>query len=137
MGVGGWETPAGAVPLAHHVPDRDAIAVERLRTAGAIVLGKTNTPAYNADLQTSNELFGTTNNPWDTGRTPGGSCGGGAAAVAASLTALDLGSDIAGSIRNPASHCGVYGFRPTIGAVPTRGHLPPGPGALWEGDCFS
>jgi amidase len=112
------------------VPERDAEAVRRLRHAGAVIFGKTNTPALAGDWQTFNPIFGTTNNPWDTTRTTGGSSGGAAAALAAGLTALELGSDIAGSIRVPSNWCGVCGHKPSWGIVPQRGHLPPKPGTL-------
>jgi amidase len=116
------------------VPDRDADAVHRLRMAGAIILGKTNAPPSAGDWQTTNPIFGTSNNPWDAARTPGGSSGGAAAALAAGLTALELASDIAGSIRVPANWCGVYGHKTSWGIVPQRGHLPPPPGALSHSD---
>ena len=118
-GVAAWD----------HVPDNDAEAVRRLREAGAVIFGKTNAPSFAADWQTYNPIFGTTNNPWDTTRTTGGSSGGAAAALAAGLTALELGSDIAGSIRLPSNWCGVCGHKPSWGIVPQRGHLPPPPGA--------
>ena len=130
----GLRTTGGAPEWAHHVPARDADAVARMRAAGAIVIGKTNLPAYAADSQTYNPLFGTTNNPWNTERAVGGSSGGSAAAVAAGLTGLDLGSDLGGSIRNPAGYCGVFGLRPSYGIIPTRGHLPGPPGSLAEID---
>ena len=130
----GLRTTGGAPEWAHHVPSRDADAVARLRSAGAIVIGKTNLPAYAGDAQTYNPLFGTTNNPWNTDRAVGGSSGGSAAAVAAGLTGLDLGSDLGGSIRNPAGYCGVFGLRPSHGIIPTRGHLPGPPGSLAEVD---
>lgn len=123
----GLRTSAGAVELADHVPDADAEAVARLRAAGAVVFGKTNLPRFALDVQTYNELFGTTCNPWAPDRTPGGSSGGSAAALAAGLTALELGSDIGGSIRAPAHCCGVFGHKPSHGLVPLRGHIPPGP----------
>jgi amidase len=122
-------TTCGAPELAGHVPRRDATAVARLRAAGAVVLGKTNTPAWASDAQTDNPVFGRTNNPWDLARSPGGSSGGPAAAVAAGLTGLDLGSDLGGSIRMPAGYCGVYGLRPSFGVVPAQGHVPPPPGS--------
>ncbi len=130
----GLRTTAGAEELAGHVPAGDAPAVARLRAAGAIVFGKTNLPAWASDAQTFNTLFGTTRNPWDLARTPGGSSGGAAAAVAAGLTGLELGSDIGGSLRIPAHFCGVYTLKPSYGIVPLRGHLPPAPGALAELD---
>jgi len=95
-----------------------------------VIFGKTNTPIYAGDLQTYNEVYGTTNNPWDTARATGGSSGGSAAALAAGLTPLDLGSDIGGSIRNPAHFCGVYGHKPSYGLVSERGHIPGPPGQL-------
>ena len=127
-------TTCGSPALAAHVPDRDSDAVARLKAAGAIVFGKTNLPMLAADIQTANEVFGTTNNPWDLTRIVGGSSGGSAAALAAGLTPLELGSDIGGSIRNPAHFCGVYGHKPTWGIVPSRGHIPGPPGSLTEHD---
>jgi amidase len=112
------------------VPDRDAAAVRLLRDAGAVIFGKTNTPTMAGDWQTFNAVFGTSNNPWDTTRTTGGSSGGSAAALAAGMTALELGSDIAGSIRVPSNWCGVCGHKSSWGIVPQRGHLPPKPGSL-------
>jgi amidase len=126
--MAGVRTTAGAPFLSQHVPKRDAAVVERLKAAGAVILGKTNTPFMAGDYQTFNDLFGTTNNPWDTARTPGGSSGGSAAAVAAGLSYLDIGSDLAGSIRVPTHYCGVYGHKPSLGVVPLRGHVPPPPG---------
>lgn len=105
----------------HRAP-RDALAVERLKAAGAVVFGKTNVPKDLADWQSFNEIYGATVNPWDTSRTPGGSSGGAAAALAAGLCALEFGSDIGGSIRIPAHCCGIYGHKPTYGIVPMRGH---------------
>jgi amidase len=102
----------------------DAPAVAALRRAGAVILGKTNVPTLLADLQTDNPVYGRTVNPWDPDRSPGGSSGGSAAAIAAGLSALELGSDLAGSIRVPASWCGVYGLRPSNGWISKRGHLP-------------
>jgi amidase len=116
------------------VPERDAEAVRRLRSAGAVIFGKTNTPTLAGDWQTYNPIFGTTSNPWDTTRTTGGSSGGSAAAVATGMTALELGSDIAGSIRVPSNWCGICGHKPSFGVVPQRGHLPPAPGALADTD---
>lgn len=106
----------------NHRAERDALAVERLKSAGAVVFGKTNVPKDLADWQSFNEIHGATVNPWNTERTPGGSSGGAAAALAAGLTALEFGSDIGGSIRIPAHCCGVYGHKPTYGIVPLRGH---------------
>lgn len=130
----GMRTTSGAKELADHVPERDAEAVARAKAVGAFVFGKTNLPAFADDHQTYNELFGTTNNPWDVARTPGGSSGGAAVAVAAGLTAFEIGSDIGNSIRSPASHCGIYGHKPSYALVPHRGHIPPRPGSLSEPD---
>jgi amidase len=124
----GVRTTAGASFLANHVPARDATVVVRLRAAGAVILGKTNVPHLAADWQTHNDLFGTTNNPWDTARTPGGSSGGCAAALAAGLSYLSVGSDQGGSIRVPAHFCGVYSHKPTLNVVPLRGFIRPLPG---------
>ncbi len=130
----GLVTTSGAPELKDHVPATDAVAVDRLKAAGAIVFGKTNTPLYAGDWQTFNEVHGVTNNPWDTARTAGGSSGGAAVAVAAGLTPLELGSDIGGSIRNPAHYNGVYGLKPSWGLVPSRGHIPGPPRSLFEAD---
>ena len=117
----GLVTTSGAPELKDHVPHTDALAVARLKEAGAIIFGKTNTPPYAGDFQTFNDLYGITNNPWDITRTAGGSSGGAAAAVAAGITPLEMGSDIGGSIRNPAHFNGVYGLKPSWGVVPSRG----------------
>jgi len=124
----GIRTTAGAPFLSKHVPAQDAVIVKRLKAAGVVILGKTNVPLMASDWQSYNEIFGTTNNPWDLERTPGGSTGGGAAALAAGLSYLSVGSDIGGSIRIPAHFCGVYGHKPTLNLVPLRGHIPPPPG---------
>ncbi|MGI5438776.1 amidase family protein [Streptomyces shenzhenensis] len=133
----GLRTTSGAEDLADHVPARDADAVARLRYQGAVIMGKTNTPAYCQDLHTDNSLFGRTLNPHDPHRTVGGSSGGPAAAVAAHLTPADLGSDLAGSLRLPAHYCGVYGLRPTHGLVPARGHIPRPPGWTTSSDMVT
>jgi amidase len=130
----GLRTTSGAPALAGHVPKADATAVERLVAAGAVVFGKTNLPTFAMDLQSYNPIFGVTHNPWDLARTPGGSSGGAAAALAAGLTGLELGSDIGGSIRTPAHFCGIYGHKPSHGIVPLRGHIPGLPGTLAEDD---
>src|SRR5690242_11468012 len=127
-------TTSDATMLAEYLPERDAVAVARLRAAGAIVFGKTNLPEFAGDAQTFNELFGTTNNPWDPERTPGGSSGGAAAAVAAGLAGMELGSDLGGSLRIPAHFCGVYTIKPTWGIVPMTGHIPPPPDAQRDVD---
>ncbi|WP_397420340.1 amidase family protein [Phenylobacterium sp.] len=112
----------------------DAAAVQHARRAGAVIWGKTNVPVMAADWQSVNGLYGATNNPWDVSRTPGGSSGGAAAALAARVTALEIGSDIGGSLRVPASFCGVYSHKPTWGLVSPRGHVPPHPGSYAERD---
>jgi amidase len=124
----GMRTVCGMPALADYVPTQDAEAVARLRRAGAIILGKTNMPTGNADVQASNPVFGRTNNPWDLSRTSGGSAGGGAAATAAGLTSFDFGSEIGGSTRIPAHFCGLYGHKSTWQSIPLVGHIPAGPG---------
>ncbi len=127
----GLRTTSGGAPgLETYVPEKDAKAVARLKAAGAIVFGKTNLSTLAMDIQTYNAAFGTTNNPWDPSRTAGGSSGGSAVAMSAGLSALELGSDLGGSIRIPAAFCGVFGHRPSYGIVPTRGHIPGPPGTL-------
>ena len=130
----GLVTACGAPELSGHVPECNADAVQRLVDAGAIVMGKTNLPLYAGDCQSFNVVYGSTNNPWDETRTPGGSSGGAAAALAAGFTPLELGSDIGGSIRNPSHFCGVFGHKPTFGIVSDRGHIPGPPGQLAETD---
>ena len=130
----GLRTTAGATLLSGHVPGTDATVVERVRAAGAVVFGKTNTPTFAADVQTYNPIFGITRNPWNLERTCGGSSGGSAVAIAAGLAGAEIGSDIGGSIRAPAHCCGVYGHKPTHGIVPSRGHVPGPPGTLAEYD---
>jgi amidase len=124
----GLTTTAGYSPLKDYIPTENATTVERLVAAGAIILGKTNTPQFGGDYQTNNSIFGQTNNPWNLDYTVGGSSGGSAGAIAAGFSPLDIGSDIGGSIRLPAHFCGVYGFMPTDRRVPTTGHIPPLPG---------
>src|SRR6516225_4208885 len=119
--VAGLPTTWGLTELKDNVAGANALAVDRLLAAGAIIFGKTNVPVLLADSQSYNPIYGTTNNPWDLSLTPGGSSGGGAAALAAGLTGLELGSDIGGSIRNPAHYCGVFGHKPTWGIAPPRG----------------
>ncbi|RKN22195.1 amidase [Micromonospora musae] len=123
--VAGLPTTWGIPPFKDFVPAEDALAVARLKAAGAVILGKTNVPIALGDLQTYNPLYGTTNNPWDTSRTPGGSSGGSAAALAAGFGPVSLGSDIAGSLRLPAHFSGVYAHKPSLGLLPSRGHTPP------------
>jgi amidase len=112
----------------------DATVVASARAAGAVIWGKTNVPVMAGDWQTFNALYGTTNNPWDLARTTGGSSGGAAAALCARITALEIGSDIGGSLRVPASFCGVFSHKPTWGLVPQHGHVPPRPGSWVERD---
>jgi len=132
--VTGMPTTSGSEKLAGHIPRANAVAVQRLLDAGAIVIGKTNLPFMAGDFQSYNPLYGTTNNPWQTERTPGGSSGGAAAALAAGLTPLELGSDIGGSIRNPAHYCGVMGHKASYGLIPLRGHIPGPPGTRQKPD---
>ena len=109
-----------------NIASADAVAITRLTGAGAVIYGKTNVPLMLADWQSFNAIYGTTNNPWDVTRSPGGSSGGSATALATGMSALEIGSDIGASIRNPAHYCGVYGHKPTYGIVPYQGHLLPG-----------
>jgi amidase len=124
INVRGLKTTAGLPAFAQVQAKFDAPATQRMQTAGAVLMGKTNVPPMLADWQSDNEVFGRTNNPWDLTRTPGGSTGGGAAALAAGLTPLEVGSDIGGSIRVPAAFCGLYGHRPSDSALPRSGQLP-------------
>jgi amidase len=119
--VAGLPTCWGIAKYKEWKPDADALVVQRLKAAGAIILGKTNVPVELADWQSYNEVYGTTNNPWDFGRTPGGSSGGSAAALAAGFVALELGSDVGGSLRAPAHFCGVYAHKSSLDIVPQRG----------------
>lgn len=130
----GMRTTSGAPELAEFVPEVDATPVARLRKAGAVIVGKTNLPIYAGDAQTYNEVFGQTNNPFDTSRTPGGSSGGSAAALAAGFTPLEVGSDIGGSIRGPAHSCGVTGHKPSYGIVSALGQIPGPPGTRTQAD---
>ncbi|WP_370971110.1 amidase [Amycolatopsis sp. cg9] len=123
--VAGLPTSWGMPQHRDHVPAEDAVQVSRLKDAGAVVLGKTNVPLGLQDIQSFNEIHGTTANPWDPDRTPGGSSGGSAAALAAGFGALSIGSDLAGSLRTPAHFCGVYAHKPTLGLAATRGMTPP------------
>ncbi|MBU1239759.1 amidase, partial [Myxococcota bacterium] len=122
----GLRTTNGHKPLANNIPERDATVVARLREAGGTLLAKSNMPAQGMDIQCENALFGATKNPWDLSRTPGGSTGGEAAALAAGMTPLGIGSDIGGSLRIPAHYCGVFACKPTEGLVPRTGLLLPG-----------
>ena len=122
--VGGLRSTAGFPDWAERCAEADSRVAARVRAAGAAIMGKTNVPPMASDWQANNPVFGRTNNPWDLSRTPGGSTGGGAAALAAGLTPIEFGSDIGGSIRVPAAFCGVYGHRPSETAIPRSGHTP-------------
>jgi amidase len=124
--IAGSPTTWGRPELKDNIAHSNAHYVDRLLAAGAVIFGKTNVPINLADWQSFNEIYGTTNNPWDLKLTPGGSSGGSAAALAAGLTGLDAGSDIGASIRNPAHYCGVFGHKPTFGIVPPDGQNIPG-----------
>ncbi len=123
--IAGTPTTHGRPEWKDEIATEDAVAVRKLREAGAIIFGKTNVPLALADFQSYNDIYGTTNNPYNLDRTPGGSSGGSAAALAAGLTALETGSDIGGSIRNPAHFCGVFGHKPTWNLLWMQGHAPP------------
>lgn len=133
LDVIGMAASSGIESLRRRKPD-DAAAVAQVRQAGAVIWGKTNVPVMAADWQSFNPLYGATNNPWDAGRTPGGSSGGAAAALAAGVTPVEIGSDIGGSLRVPASFCGVFSHKPTWGLVSQVGHVPPAPGTHAERD---
>ena len=124
IAVAGMKTTSSLPALANYVSSFDAPVVERLRKAGAIIMGKTNLPVFAMDVQTNSPVFGITNNPWDLSRTPGGSSGGAAAAIAAGLSALEIGNDLGGSIRIPSHFCGIYGLKPTEYMVPKLGMFP-------------
>ncbi|MGI5218656.1 amidase [Nocardia sp. CA-290969] len=126
--MAGLPTTWGMPQYENHVPAEDAVQVSRLKAAGAVLLGKTNVPVMLRDIQTFNEIYGTTSNPWDHQRTSGGSSGGSAAALASGFGALSIGSDLAGSLRTPAHFCGIYAHKPTLGLVASRGMVaPPAP----------
>ncbi|HKP53792.1 MAG TPA: amidase [Chloroflexia bacterium] len=120
----GMKTTSGYVPLADYVPEEDGTVAARLKAAGAIIIGKTNVSILLGDIQSDNPIFGRTNNPWDVSRTSGGSSGGAAAALATGMTPLEIGSDLAGSIRIPSHFCGVYGLKTTEHRVSMHGHIP-------------
>jgi amidase len=126
----GLRTTCGWKPLADYIPKQDATAVSRLRSAGAIILGKTNLPELSRGFQTDSPLLGRANNPWNLDYTTGGSTGGGAAALAAGLSPLEIGGDVGGSIRIPAHFCGVFGLKPTEHRVSYAGVVKELPGAL-------
>lgn len=124
--VAGLPTTWGFEGARGFTADTDGLGVARLKAAGAVILGKTNIPVGLADWQSVNPIYGRTRNPWNLERSPGGSSGGGAAAVASGMVPLEFGSDIGGSIRVPAAFCGIYGHKPSYGILPLRGHSPPG-----------
>jgi amidase len=123
--IAGLPTTWGIPEQKDFTPEADALSITRVKDAGAVILGKTNVPLGLGDWQSYNKIYGITNNPYDLGRTPGGSSGGSSAALAAGYGPLSLGSDIGGSLRVPAFHCGVYAHKPTFALVPSRGHTPP------------
>jgi amidase len=123
--VAGLPTTWGNPAQKDFKPAEDALSIARVKDAGGIILGKTNVPLSLGDWQSYNEIYGITNNPYDLGRTPGGSSGGSSAALAAGYGALSLGSDIGGSLRVPGFHCGIYAHKPTFALLPSRGHTPP------------
>ncbi|CAB4804440.1 MAG: amidase [Actinobacteria bacterium] len=123
LAVRGLRSTGGAIEHGDHVPTKDADAVALVRSAGAIPFAKTNVPRWSGDIQTYNNIFGTTNNPWDHTRTPGGSSGGAATSVALGFTGFEIGTDIGGSIRFPAAFCGVAGHKPSYGLVPCGGYI--------------
>ncbi len=130
----GVRTTSGAPELKDHIAAEDAVPVARLRGAGAVIFGKTNLPIYAGDVQSYNDVFGTSNNPWNVDYAVGGSSGGSAAALAAGFTPLELGSDIGGSIRNPSHCCGTMGHKPSYAIVPALGQIPGPPGTLTQAD---
>ncbi len=125
--VAGMRSTAGSPAFSERIPEKNASAVARLRNAGAIIIGKTNVPVFSGDFQAFNPVFGTTNNPFDLARSPGGSSGGAAAAVSTGMSAFELGSDLGGSIRWPAHACGIFGLKPTWSLTSSFGHVPPLP----------
>ena len=136
--IAGLPTTWGIPAFKDFIAEEDALAVARLKAAGAIVLGKTNVPLGLDDCQSYNDIHGTTNNPWDLTRSPGGSSGGSSAALAAGFGPLSLGSDIGGSLRVPAHFCGICAHKPTLGVVASNGHTPPGlPAWTAAGTCSS
>jgi len=134
LAVRGMRSTGGATELTDHVPDADADVVANVQEAGAFVFGKTNVPRWSGDLQTYNDVFGTTNNPWDPALVPGGSSGGAATSVALGFTSFEIGTDIGGSIRVPSAYCGVTGHKPSYGLVPTGGYLDHETGGFTEPD---
>jgi amidase len=136
IATSGIRTTSGSLVRKNYVPTTDAIAVARVKAAGAIILGKTNTPEMAIPYETNNPIFGRTNNPYDRKLTSGGSSGGEAAAIAAGLSPGGIGSDLSGSIRVPAHFCGIVGLKPTSGRIPMTGHTPAAEGPLSNGACL-
>src|SRR6266478_6193640 len=134
----GMRTTTGFPPLADYVPQEDSTVTARLKAAGGILIGKTNVAMMLADYQSNNPIFGRTNNPWNIERTPGGSSGGAAAALASGMTPFEIGTDLTGSIRIPAHFCGVFGLKPTEHRVPLTGLIPglPGPRPIRIMSCI-
>ncbi len=130
----GLTTACGSFDYAEHLPDTDSDAAWAIKSSGGIIFGKTNTPLMTGDHQTYNDLYGPTRNPWNPNRTAGGSSGGAAVAVATGMSLIEFGSDIGGSIRQPAHMNGVFGLKPTHGVLSLRGHIPGPPGSLAHGD---
>jgi amidase len=130
----GIRSTGGATELHNNVPNRDAPVVRAVKDAGAIVFGKTNLPRWSSDIQSFNDMFGTTVNPWNPDHVPGGSSGGAAAAVATGLTSFEIGTDIGGSIRFPSSFCGVFGHKPSWNVVPSTGYIDHVNGGTTEAD---
>ena len=135
--VKGLKTTFGSPFFRDNVAKNDDDVVAQIKKSSAVIFGKTNVPYHSADIQSYNEIYGVSNNPWDFERTPGGSSGGSAASLAAGMSPLELGSDIGGSIRTPAHFCGVYGHKPTYNIVSEVGHLPPPPGFILTGNGLS
>ncbi len=134
----GMRTTTGFPPLADYIPEIDSTVTARLKAAGGVLVGKTNVPVMLADFQSANPIFGRTNNPWNSERTPGGSSGGAAAALAAGMTPFEIGTDLSASIRIPAHFCGVFGLKPTEQRVPLTGLIPglPGPRPIRIMSCI-
>src|SRR5205809_401628 len=120
----GMRTTVGFPPMREYVPAEDSSVTRRLKEAGAILVGKTNVPELLSDFQTDNTIFGRTNNPWNVARTPGGSSGGAAAALASGMTPFEIGTDLSSSIRLPSAYCGVFGLKPTERRVSLDGVVP-------------
>ncbi|MEP7114062.1 MAG: amidase family protein [Ilumatobacteraceae bacterium] len=134
IATAGIRSTGGSTEMFASIPQADAAVVVSIKNAGAILFGKTNVPLWSGDFQTFNEMFGTTNNPWDLTRVPGGSSGGAAAAVACGMSSFEIGTDIGGSVRVPSAFCGVFGHKPSFGVIPTLGYLDEPNGGVTESD---